>query len=159
MSFISFVSAYSHACIFPFFGLRTRIKRSNFIQGQSAREAAAANALERLKDVQDKIVHAVDAVQHLIPVVLQLVKTFTSCVRSNVLHQASSISLAQQQPPFTKEESSALLACLAVVGNKCEATQVWSLTQFYSVDFSKSRIDVKKCVFNKRTIKVCVSCC
>ena len=37
--------------------------------------------------------------------------------------------------------------------------QVWSLTQFYSVDFSKSRISVKKCVFNKRTIKVCVSCC
>ena len=37
--------------------------------------------------------------------------------------------------------------------------QVWSLTQFYSVDFSKSRIDVQKCVFNKRTIKVCVSCC
>ena len=37
--------------------------------------------------------------------------------------------------------------------------QVWSLTEFYSVDFSKSRIGVKKCVFNKRTIKVCVSCC
>ena len=37
--------------------------------------------------------------------------------------------------------------------------QVWSLTQFYSVDFSKSRMDVKKCVFNKLTIKVCVSCC
>ena len=43
-------------------------------------------------------------------------------------------------------------------GEKLPA-QVWSLTQFYSVDFSKSRIDVKKCVFNKRTIKVCVSCC
>ena len=37
--------------------------------------------------------------------------------------------------------------------------QVWSLTQFYSVDFSKSRIGVKKCVFNKRTIKVCDSGC
>ena len=37
--------------------------------------------------------------------------------------------------------------------------QVWSLTQFYSVDFSQSRIGVKKCVFYKRTIKVCVSCC
>ena len=37
--------------------------------------------------------------------------------------------------------------------------QVWSLTPFYSVDFSKSRIGVKKCVFNKRTIKVCVRCC
>ena len=40
-----------------------------------------------------------------------------------------------------------------------EEYQVWSLTQFYSVDFSKSRMVVKKCVFNKRTIKVCVSCC
>ena len=37
--------------------------------------------------------------------------------------------------------------------------QVWSLTQFYSVDFSQLRISVKKCVFYKRTIKVCVSCC
>ena len=33
-----------------------------------------------------------------------------------------------------------------------------SLTQLYSVDFSKSRIVGKKCVFNKRTIKACVSC-
>ena len=33
--------------------------------------------------------------------------------------------------------------------------QDWSLTQFYFVDFSKSRIGVKKCNFNKRT-KVCV---
>ena len=37
--------------------------------------------------------------------------------------------------------------------------QVWSLTQFYSVDFSQSRTSVNKCVFYKRTIKVCVSCC
>ena len=37
--------------------------------------------------------------------------------------------------------------------------QVCSLTQLYSVDFSQSRIGVKKCVFNKCTIKVCVSCC
>ena len=35
--------------------------------------------------------------------------------------------------------------------------QVRSLTQFYSVDFSQSRVCVKKCVFNKHT-KVCVSC-
>ena len=34
--------------------------------------------------------------------------------------------------------------------------QVWSLTQFYSVDFSKSRMGEKMCVFNKRTIKVFV---
>ena len=39
------------------------------------------------------------------------------------------------------------------------AEQVWSLTPFYTVDFSQSRISVKKCVFNKCTFKVCVSCC
>ena len=37
--------------------------------------------------------------------------------------------------------------------------QVWSLTQLCSVDFSQSRIGVNECVFYKRTIKVCVSCC
>ena len=37
--------------------------------------------------------------------------------------------------------------------------QVCSLTQFYSVDFSQSRNGLNKCVFYKRTIKVCVSCC
>ena len=36
--------------------------------------------------------------------------------------------------------------------------QVRSQTQFYSVDFSLSRIGVKKCLFYKRTIKVCSSC-
>ena len=29
--------------------------------------------------------------------------------------------------------------------------KVWSLPQFYSVDFSKSRICGKKCIFNKLT--------
>ena len=37
--------------------------------------------------------------------------------------------------------------------------QVWPLTQLYSIDFSQSRIGVNKCVFYKRTIKVCISCC
>ena len=37
--------------------------------------------------------------------------------------------------------------------------QVLSLTQVYSVDFSPSRISEKKCVFNKRTTKVCTICC
>ena len=38
--------------------------------------------------------------------------------------------------------------------------QGWSLTQLYSVGFSKSNICVKKCVFDKRTIKaICASCC
>ena len=37
--------------------------------------------------------------------------------------------------------------------------KVCSLTQFYFVDFSQWRIGVNRCVFYKRTIKVCVSCC
>ena len=66
-----------------------------------------------------------------------------------------------------------LLVCLLILLHKvchviCDVlsedvlsvdVQVWSPTQFYSVDFSKSRIGVNKCVFNKRTIKVCGSCC
>ena len=35
---------------------------------------------------------------------------------------------------------------------------VWSVTQFYSGDSWQSKIGVKKWVFYKRTIKVCVSC-
>ena len=35
---------------------------------------------------------------------------------------------------------------------------VWSLTQFHSVDFSQSRICVKRCVFKKPSVKICVSC-
>ena len=35
--------------------------------------------------------------------------------------------------------------------------KVWSLAQFYSINFSQSRVCVIKCIFNKRTIKVCVS--
>ena len=45
------------------------------------------------------------------------------------------------------------------VFNLTQARSGQLLTQFYSVDFSKSRIDVKKCVFSKRTTKACVSCC
>ena len=44
------------------------------------------------------------------------------------------------------------------VGITCKVDgkyQVWSLTQLYS----QLSISVKKCVFNKRTIKVCISCC
>ena len=40
-----------------------------------------------------------------------------------------------------------------------DVEQIWSLTQFYSVDFLQSRIGVKKCIFNKHTIEVCISCC
>ena len=47
---------------------------------------------------------------------------------------------------------------VAIVVNHEMAHQVWSLPQFYPVDFSQSRIGAKKCVFNKRTMKVCASC-
>ena len=36
--------------------------------------------------------------------------------------------------------------------------QVRSLTQFYSVDLSLSRSGVGKCLLNKHTMKVCISC-
>ena len=39
------------------------------------------------------------------------------------------------------------LRVFGVVG--AAVVQVWSITQFYSVDFSQSTIGVKKCVFNK----------
>ena len=61
-------------------------------------------------------------------------------------------------------EGMAFADLMAVLVNLAEEesglghVQVWSLTQFYSVDFSKSRIGVNKCVLYKRTIKVCVSC-
>ena len=54
-----------------------------------------------------------------------------------------------EQDPYNNIMRTCIEAMAAVFGG----TQVWSLTQFYSVDFSKSRIGVKKCVFNKRTIK------
>ena len=55
--------------------------------------------------------------------------------------------------------SAAWYGGILVAEREAAPQQVWSLTQFYSVDFSQSRIGVKKSVFNKRTIKVCVSCC
>ena len=66
------------------------------------------------------------------------------------------------------QNHSCLRVCCTAVVEPCvcscdvsqaDVGQVWSPTQFYSVDFSQSRIGVKECVFNKRTIKVCVSCC
>ena len=39
------------------------------------------------------------------------------------------------------------------------STGLVTTTQFYSVDFSQSRIGADKCVFNKGTTKVRVSCC
>ena len=57
-----------------------------------------------------------------------------------------------------RERPLKLDCCLVPHAPSASINQVWSLNQFYSVDFSQPRIRVKKCVFNKRTIKVCVSC-
>ena len=64
---------------------------------------------------------------------------------------------------FSSIRSSPVLGIMSMSGTMVYSVwhpalaQLWSLTQLYSVDFSQSRINVKKCVFNKRTIKVCVS--
>ena len=61
------------------------------------------------------------------------------------------------------EKGEALLSGLTdeIEGDGAAAVeaQVRSLTQFFSVDFSQSRIGVEKCVFKKCSIKVCVSWC
>ena len=67
-------------------------------------------------------------------------------------------SVASAVVSGTSVGSSVGLSVGSSVGFSVGSSQVWSLTQFYSVDFSKSRIGVNKCVFNKCTIKVCVSC-
>ena len=77
----------------------------------------------------------------------------------NFLLQAPSTSDMSTLPGKTwppKSSSSTMKLGRAWTGR---FLQVWSLTQFYSVDFSQSANGVKKCVFNKRTIKVCVSFC
>ena len=59
---------------------------------------------------------------------------------------------------FTEEQ--VLITSMGFLNlSNCKPNQVWSLTQFYYVDFSQSRIGVNKCAFNKCTEKVCVSCC
>ena len=78
------------------------------------------------------------------------------------------LGLARQEPEPIPTGTGTGQTCTTMAGvhgaevstrQKGTTGQVWSLTQFYSVDFSQSRIGVKKCVFNKRTIKVCVSGC
>ena len=43
-------------------------------------------------------------------------------------------------------------------GDSCPRSILVTITQFDSLDFLQSKIGVKKCVFNKRKIKVCISC-
>ena len=50
------------------------------------------------------------------------------------------------------------MLCLTSLENKVLKDQLAAKDALHSVDFSQSRIGVKKCVFDKRTIKVSVSC-
>ena len=62
----------------------------------------------------------------------------------------------QEQPPLRRKKLEHLIYEY-VHRRTITRYPVTVLMQFYSVDFSLSRIIIKKCVFNKRTIKVCVS--
>ena len=56
-------------------------------------------------------------------------------------------------PVFSVSSQAALTAMTQRKSLASKKTQqVWSLTTLYCVDFSKTRIDIKKCVFNKRII-------
>ena len=66
--------------------------------------------------------------------------------------RAHSLAEGQTKDMVTIRRTSFILFC------KGNAQALWQQTQSSSVDFSQSRIGVKKCVFNKHTIKVCVSC-
>ena len=54
------------------------------------------------------------------------------------------------------DPATVLDSCIDGLVSLTEPIQVWSL--FYSVDFSQSRIGVKKCVFNICKTKVSVNC-
>ena len=68
-------------------------------------------------------------------------------------------SLLQTQQNSLAKLDKEVATCKLNVENAIGAERydkVCPLSQFYSVDFSQSRIGVKECFFNKRTIKVCV---
>ena len=70
--------------------------------------------------------------------------------------------LLEREENFETFANAAFFAGLSKIAEKADKRlgqrQVWPLTQFYSVDFTQPRIGVSKCVFNKPTIKVWVSC-
>ena len=74
-----------------------------------------------------------------------------------VAHRLEEVPLGVEHPDHPGDGQDLGLGPL-LLGRVSGVVQVWSLTQFNSVDFSQSRISESKCVFNKRTIKVCVSC-
>ena len=84
----------------------------------------------------------------------------------NIDFQSLFSKLIKHAPTCTTTTSPGSLAPAAAAAAACSRvtmystaclSQVWSLTHFYSADFSQSRISVKECVFNKRTIKACIS--
>ena len=73
-----------------------------------------------------------------------------------VAHAAPQVIAAPPQPQFQMAQVMTAQG-LQTVQIATAPPQVWSLTQFFSVDFSRLRINVKKFVFSKCTIQVCVS--
>ena len=55
----------------------------------TTREQVAASAVERLLGVTEQLADAVDAAHDLVPLILQLVESFSVCAKSLVLHSAN----------------------------------------------------------------------
>ena len=95
----------------------------------------------------------------------EVMRKYKACVSQlsvdqiTIQEQASNVADLEEERNRLKEQLAELMQKIDSLEGKQGVCQVWSLTQFYCVDFSKSRIGVKKCVFNKCTIKVCISCC
>ena len=88
--------------------------------------------------------------RHVVGVVLPDVK-FIRQVNSNVTFSSCFSRVLWGSGPAVNFQALSQGLLLSPQGRSREAgwDQVWSLTQFYSVEFSKSRIDVKKVRFQQ----------
>ena len=81
--------------------------------------------------------------------------TMESMASANILTPA--MDCRSESESASSTAAAAASAAAAEVAPSVES-QVWSLTQFYSVDFSHSRISVEKRAFYEPTIMVCGGC-
>ena len=114
----------------------------------TTREQVAASAVERLLGVTEQLADAVDAAHDLVPLILQLVESFSVCAKSLVLHSADVSSQHvenevdhQTKVDDTSEDSNVvknktasgsalkkpllspvMLKCLSVSGSRCQHT-------------------------------------
>ena len=116
----------------------------------TTREQVAASAVERLLGVTEQLADAVDAAHDLVPLILQLVESFSVCAKSLVLHSANACLKGSEDNKSKindqsennaneisnneqyKEENSlshpqqilspVMLKCLSVSGNRCQQT-------------------------------------